>query len=196
MMTDDIAADALFDSEPEFDVEPDELVLGEDELRTFAARLLAGAAEIADEDLLSAHPTLTDEISRRLAAVGARLVRNHGQAPLVVVSQPSEELTELSLACLALCALDLAEGDPDKSPRRRARVTVRKVWETVGKGRGYSEAYIRRAGLGPLETRQMIKVVKPEQRAGDAYVIAGPALRAIDVGTLKRRLTELRNHRA
>ena len=168
-----------------------ELVLAEEELRSLAARLLAGAGEQADEDLLRAHPDLADELVRRLEAVGARVVRAEGQPPLIVVSQPSEELSELALSCLALCALDLAG---DSEGRRRPRVTVRKVWEQVGRARGYTEAYVRRAGLGPLEARQMIKVIKPEQRASDAYVVAGVAMRAIDADLLRRRLRELKGH--
>jgi hypothetical protein len=193
----DFADEAEVEEDRYDDHEAEELVLGEDELQAMCARLLARAGESADEDLLAAHPALADELARRLNAVGARLVRARDQAPLVVVSQPSEELTELALACLSLCALDLAEDAEDAGKaRRRPRVTVQKIWEAVGKPRGYSEAYVRRAGLGPLEARQMIKIVKPEQRAGDAYIVSGPALRAIDVVMLRRRLTELRNHRS
>lgn len=159
----------------------------EEELRQICASLLAGVAETADEELLTAEPELLAEVERRLSAVGLRLVRSHGEAPFAVVEGAGEALSELSLACLALACVGLRDGQSGKRPR----LAVKEIWERVGKKAGYSEAYLRRAGLGPLEQRGFIRVVKPEQRAADAYVVQGPAFQALDLDGVRARLRVL-----
>lgn len=159
----------------------------EEELRRFCGTLLAGAAESADEELLIAEPELAAEVERRLAFCGLRLVRAAGEAPFAVVEGAGEELQELSLACLALACVALR----DSSGGKRPRLAVKEIWERVGKKAGYSEAYLRRAGLGPLESRGFIRVVKPEQRAADAYIVRGPAFAALDLDGVRARLQAL-----
>jgi hypothetical protein len=159
----------------------------EEHLRSMCARLLCGAGEEGDEELLGADEELARELASRLAACGVTLVRNIGQAPLCVVEDSDDELPELALACLALCAVALQGA----GSRRRARLTVTEIWQRVGQRDGYNEAYVRRAGLGPLEVRGLVHVTKPAQRAQDAYVTAGPALRAIDGSLLAARLRSL-----
>jgi hypothetical protein len=159
----------------------------ESELQAFCGRLLFGETEIHDEQTLADDQALADEITRRLNAVGVQLVRASDQAPLCVITQSDEGLSDLCLACLALCAISLQERDG----RNRPKITVKEIWERVGKRDGYTEAYVRRAGLGPLEVRKLVKVVKPEQRASEAYVTAGPALAALDVALIEARLSAL-----
>lgn len=159
----------------------------EQHLRSMCARLLCGTGEEGDEELLGADEELAREVTSRLAACGVTLIRNVGQAPLCVVEDSDDELAELAQACLALCAIAL-QGT---GARRRARLTVTEIWQRVGQRDGYSEAYVRRAGLGPLEARGLVHVTKPAQRAQDAYVTAGPALRAVDGGLLAARLRSL-----
>lgn len=159
-------------------------VTDEQEIRSFCSRLLAGEGEIGDEELFTADEALGREVRARLEQCGVRLVRNRDAAPLCVIADAGEEMQELALACLALCALALhgPEG------RNRAKLTVKEIWERVGVRQGYSETYVRRAGLGPLETRGLISVTKPGQRATEAYVTAGPALAAIDASLVEQRL--------
>jgi hypothetical protein len=163
------------------------IALGEDELRALCGRLIAGAGDEHDSMALAAEPGLADEVSARLAAVGLRLIRSERQAPVCVSEYGAESLSELSLACLATCVLELADAPASKRPR----LPVSDLWSRLGRPQGYSEAYLRRAGLGPLEARGMIRVVKPEQRAQEAYVVAGPALRAIDSERLRARIKTL-----
>ena len=120
-----------------------------------------------------------------------RLVRDP-EGPLGVIPDGGEELSELAQKLLARCALALSET----TPGRRARVSVRDLWAELGRSHGYSEAFLRRSGLGPLEARSLVKVVKPGQRAAEAYVVAGPALKGIDVGELRARLDALRSKAA
>lgn len=158
----------------------------EQEVRALAARLLAGCGEQADEDGLVRDPELAAELQQRLDACGVRLVRVEGEAPRCVVDEAGDDLGELSLALLATCALKLRPGGS-----RRARIDVDELWLQLGKPAGYSLAYLRRAGLGPLEVRGLIRVVKPAQRSSEAYVVAGPALAAIPAGQLEQRLRAL-----
>jgi hypothetical protein len=160
---------------------------GEEEIRLLAASFLAGRAEAADEQLLLAEPELAAELERRLDACGVRLVREAGEAPLCVVEVDNDDLSELALACLARIAVSVQKPQAG----RRARLDVRELWEEVGKPNGYTEAYVRRAGLGPLEQRKLVHVVKPEQAEEGPYVVAGPALRAIDGAHVARLLARL-----
>jgi hypothetical protein len=159
----------------------------EEELRGICASVLAGTAETEDEETLAAEPELAAEVDRRLAACGLRLIRARGQAPFAVVEAAGEALSELSLACLALACVALR----DKQNGKRPRLLVHEIWERIGKKAGYSEAYLRRAGIGPLEQRGFVHVVKPEQRAADAYLVAGPAFTALDLDGVQARLRRL-----
>lgn len=159
----------------------------EEEIRQFAAALIGGISDAADEEALCAEPELAVELERRLMSCGMRLVRSEGVAPFAVIEGAGETLSELSLACLALACVGLNERSG-----RRPRLDVKALWERVGKPAGYSEAYLRRAGIGPLEQRGFLKVVKPEQRAGAAYVVPGPAFKAIDIGAVKARIERMR----
>jgi hypothetical protein len=163
-------------------------VNSEQDLRAFCALLIADRADADDERALAADPAFTAEVEARLAACGLRIVRDL-ERPLAVIPDGGEGLSELSQKLLARCALALAETQPG----RRARISVRDLWQEFGRPGGYSEAFLRRSGLGPLETRSLVKVIKPGQRAADAYVVAGPALKAIDVGELRARLDMIRS---
>lgn len=157
------------------------MIWDEEEIRALAARLLAGSGEEADEELLAAEPQLAAELAERLAACGVRLWRAPGQAPLALI-EDGEELPRLPRAALAHCALRLhpqAEGS-------ERRVKVADLAELLG----YAESYVRRAVLGPLERRGLVRVVKPDQRAEGAYVVAGPLLAAVDLAALRARLGE------
>lgn len=161
---------------------------GEEEIQRFCAQLLRGSAEAADEETLAADPELAAEVERRLAACGVRLVREHGEPPLTVIDDTEGALSELSLAVLALAVAAL--NRPARGGRR-PRLAFAAVAEQVGKPNGYSAAYVRRAGIGPLEQRGLVRLVKPEQSAADAYLVAGPALRAIDGDTVRARLAQV-----
>ena len=165
--------------------------MSEEALQAFCGRLLTGGGEVEDEDLLAADDELAREVTARLGRCGVRLVRAAGEAPLCVVAASGDDLPELALACLALCALALQGA----GSRKRARVSVREIWERVGHRSGYTEPYVRRAGLGPLEARGLIRVTKPAQRATEAYVTAGPALRAVDGEVIATRVRASRNNR-
>ena len=164
------------------------MTLGETELRALCARLLSGGGETADTEQLLDDEPLRRAVCARLEACGVQLILRDGQPPLCAIPQP-DELAELPLACLALCALTLTE---QSGGRRRARLPVRALWERLGKPRGYSERYLRATGLGPLEQRGLIRVVRPQQRASEAYIVAGPALGAVDTDALRTRLRTLR----
>lgn len=161
--------------------------LSELELRPFLARLLCGEAEEIDEETLAADPEFTAEVERRLAACGARLHRSHGAAPLCIVEGESDDLSEISRAALAVCAIAL-RSQPGQG-ERRPRISVEDLGRRIDPSQ--STAYIRRAALGPLEKRGLVKVVKPGQRAEDAYVVAGPALAAIDGESLLAQLRKV-----
>jgi hypothetical protein len=151
--------------------------MNEATVRELCARFLRGQGEVDDERLLASDEELAREVAGRLDACGVLLLRRAEQPPLCVIPDTSE-LPELALACLALCALALqAPGRP--------RLSVHEIWERVGAREGYTEPYVRRAGLGPLEARGLINVTKPGQRAQQAYVTAGPALPAIDPELLR-----------
>lgn len=162
------------------------MIYEEDQIRETCGRLLSGRAESEDELLFRASPELASEVRSRLEAVGVRLHRSE-EAPICVVDDDAEDdgLAEISLACLAICALTLT-GESGKS---RARLEVKEIWKRVGERDGYTEAYLRRAGLGPLEKRGLVKVIKASQRASQAYVVAGPALSCVDVDGLRARLS-------
>lgn len=163
------------------------------EIRRLAAVIIAGRGSLDDCQQLAGDPGLRSEIEGRLAACGLRLILRPQNVPLAVVAEPDEDdLSELALACLGRCLLSLGQRESGGEERRRPRIQVSALWEEVGKPGGYSEPYLRRAGLGPLESRGLIKVVRPE-RGGVAasYVVAGPALAAIDAGLVRRRLEEL-----
>lgn len=163
-----------------------ELSMGEEELRAFCGKLLSGAGEASDTETLLGDPDLAIEAGVRLAACGVKLIFKDGTPPLCVVPAP-EELPELPLACLALCVIALGGS----SSGRRPRIDVKDLHARLGRQKMHSESYIRRAGLGPLEARGLVKVVKPEQRATEAYVVAGPALAAIDREAVAARLKAL-----
>jgi hypothetical protein len=157
--------------------------LSEPELRSLLARILCNESEAADEELMAADPELSHEVERRLEACGARLHRGHGTTPLCVIETEGDELSEIARAALALCAIALR---PRSGEAARPRITVDDLRRRIDASQ--SGAYIRRAALGPLEKRGLVHVVKPEQRAEDAYVVAGPALSAIDAESLLGRL--------
>lgn len=158
--------------------------LSESDLRALLARILVGDAEEGDEELMSSDQELAQEVERRLEACGARLHRAHGKPPICVIETEADDLSEISRAALAVCAIALRPrpGDPD----RRPRITVEDLRSRVDGS--HSSAYLRRAALGPLQKRGLVHVVKPGQRAEDAYVVAGPALAAIDAEALLERL--------
>jgi hypothetical protein len=152
--------------------------MNEAELRELCARLLLGRADAEDGRALGLDEKLAGEVGRRLASCGVRL--HLEEVPLAVVDDAAE-LSELAEAALAILVLALAE--PSEG---RARIEVAELTRRLGGG--YSESYVRRAVLGPLQARALVKVVKPEQRAREAYVVAGPALAAIDPGEIRARL--------
>lgn len=161
--------------------------LSELDLRLFLARLLCGEVDSSDEETLAADPEFSAEVERRLEACGARLHRSRGDAPLLIVESERDDLSEISRAALALCAIALRPrpGNSEKRPR----ISVDDLGRRIDPSQ--SSAYIRRAALGPLEKRGLIKVVKPGQRAEDAYVVAGPALAAIDGEALLGQLQKV-----
>lgn len=161
----------------------------EQEIRELCARLICQRADSTDAHALLEDEGLLLECRSRIEQVGARLhLPGQGEPICVVDDSGSEELSELSLACLTVCALALQQT----SGRRRARLEVSELHRRVGKGGGYTEAYVRRAGLGPLEARGLIKVVKAAQQARAAYIVAGPALSALDVDGLRGHLEQMR----
>lgn len=160
----------------------------EEEIQNLCAQLLRNTAEAADEEMLAADPELGAEVERRLAACGVRLSREPGEPPLAVIDDTEGALSELSLACLALAAAAL--NRPARGSRR-PRLALATLAEQVGKPNGYSAAYVRRAGIGPLEQRGLVRLVKPEQSASDAYLVAGPALRAIDGDAVRARIAQV-----
>lgn len=160
----------------------------EEEIQVFCALLLRNGAEASDEETLACDPEFAAEVVRRLDACGVRLVREPGEPPLTVIDDNDGSLSELSLACLALAAAAL--NRPARAGRR-PRLALAALAEQVGKPNGYSAAYVRRAGLGPLEQRGLVRLVKPEQSAADAYLVAGPALRALDGDTVRARLAQV-----
>lgn len=162
-----------------------EFLLSEVELRQLLARLLSGGAEVDDEELLASDQDLCFEVERRLEACGVRLHRSPGQAPLCVIEAENDGLSELARASLALCAVALRKKPGSE---RRPRIAVEELRQRVAPS--YTAAYLRRAALGPLEQRGLVRVVKPGQRAEEAYVVAGPALAAIDVEALINHLTQ------
>jgi hypothetical protein len=166
------------------------MILAEEELRAFIGRLLRGEGEEDDEQLLASDAQLLQEVQSRLERCGVKLIRNPDTPPRCVIAEPQDALPELPLACLALCALAL---HPSRAPAsKQPRITVHDIWRRLGKRQGFTEAYVRRAGLGPLEARGYIKVIKPEQRASEAYVKAGPTMAAVDVELLEARVRALK----
>lgn len=157
----------------------------EEEIRSLCARLLSACAETEDTELLSANPDLEREVRERLEACGVSLVRPAGEAPLAVIRGGEEELSELSLAALGLAALVLNNGS---SGSGRPKLALDDLVERLGGE--HSAAYVRRAVVGPLERRGLVKVIKPGQRVEGAYLVAGPALAAIDAEMVKARLQE------
>jgi len=163
-------------------------VKSEEELCLLCAHLVADRGDADDARALAADPELAAEIEGRLAACGLRLLVT-AERPLVVLADDGDGLSELTLTVLARCTLALAEPGP--AAGRRQRLSVHALWQELGRPHGYTEAFLRRSGLGPLEARGLLKVVKPEQRAAEAYVVAGPALAAVDVTELRARLNAL-----
>lgn len=162
--------------------------LDELSVRALCARLLAGQGDEEDRLQLAGDPQLHADCRARMDAVGVRLHLPEDGPALCVVDDDGEQLSDLSLACLTVCALALQAP----SGRRRARLQIDELHARVGEPHGYSPAYVRRAGLGPLEARGLVRVVKAAQQATRAYVVAGPALGAVDVAAIQAHLKELR----
>ncbi len=146
-----------------------------------AGEILVGAGTEDQAQMLLEHPDLAAELRGRLEACGLELVV--GPKPLAVLITEKNGLSELSQAALAICAIGLKE---EPGARRRPRITIDELGERLGGS--YSSAFIRRAVLGPLSSRGLIKIVKPEQRASEAYIVSGPALAAIDRQAILARL--------
>jgi hypothetical protein len=159
----------------------------ESELRDICSRLVSCRSDEDDLQLLQRDPQLLNECRARLEAVGVRLHLPEQGSAVCVVDDDGEQLSDLSLACLTICVLALQSS----SGRRRSRIEISELHKRVGEPHGYSEAYVRRAGLGPLEARGLVHVVKAAQQAKLAYIVAGPALGAIDVDGLQSHLQEL-----
>jgi hypothetical protein len=159
---------------------------GEEELRSLCARLCAGQGEPADAETLLAEPELAAELRRRLHACGMKLVLAEGSAPVVVAECAEGELGELALAALALCALVL---QPGARSAPRPRLSLASLTQRLPGS--HEPSYVRRAVVGPLEARGLVRLVKPGQRVADAYLVAGPALAAIDSSLVRARLEEL-----
>lgn len=162
----------------------------ETEIRELCARLLRDEGEAADEEMFVRDPELAAEVERRFAACGAMLGRIPDTAP--VINIPHELPSVLAAACLAVCKRELQQS----GGRGRAKVLVSEIWEQVGRPYGFSEKYVRTAGLGPLEKLKYIKVVKPEQRTSGAYVHAEPRLIFVRVAEVEQRLLEFEQRRS
>lgn len=166
-----------------------EFAVGEVELRALCGRLVAGHADADDRHVLATDLAVREEVVRRLAVCGCRLhlPADAQAAPVIVVDDPhGGGLGTLPLACLAVCAIALDR--PVAQGKQKPRLTVRELWERVGRAEGVSQPHVRRLGVGPLEQRGLVRLVKPAQSARDAYLVAGPALAAVDVDALRARL--------
>lgn len=150
----------------------------ENEIKQVTGQILIRSADLDTADLLTREPDLKEEVERRLDLCGMKLIM--GERPFAAMISEADQLSEASRAALAVCAIALnAKG-------KRPRIEVEEIRRRVGPE--YTAAYVRRAVLGPLEARSLIKVIKPDQRAQDAYVVAGPGLAAIDSESVMNRL--------
>ncbi len=157
--------------------------LAEEELRELCARIVSAQSERADEELLGSSSETVSEVESRLRACGMRLWRRGGEAPVALIAEERDTLSPLARSALAICALEL---HPEIATAERRRIAVAELTERLPGA--HNQAYVRRAALGPLEHRGLIRVVKPGQRAREAYVVAGPVLGAIDQAALRARL--------